>query len=54
MERIAILGCGGSGKTVLARGLGAALSLPVTNLDACYYDASWNPRTTAEVHGHPA
>ncbi|TQS41815.1 topology modulation protein [Cryptosporangium phraense] len=43
MNRIAILGCGGSGKTVLARRLGDALGLSVTNLDALYYDDGWNP-----------
>ncbi|GLH98869.1 hypothetical protein [Phytohabitans aurantiacus] len=43
MDRIAIIGCGGSGKTVLARRLGAALGLPVTNLDRLYYDDGWNP-----------
>lgn len=43
MDRIAILGCGGSGKTVLARALGEKLGLPVTNLDALYYDDEWNP-----------
>lgn len=43
MDRIAVIGCGGSGKTVLARALGAALRLPVTNLDAVYYDHAWTP-----------
>ena len=43
MKRIAIIGCGGSGKSHLARQLGAALDLPVTHLDALYYDEAWNP-----------
>jgi adenylate kinase family enzyme len=43
MDRIAIIGCGGSGKTVLARRLATQLGLTVTNLDALYYDDSWNP-----------
>jgi adenylate kinase family enzyme len=43
MDRIAIIGCGGSGKTVLAQRLGETLGLPVTNLDALYYDDDWNP-----------
>jgi adenylate kinase family enzyme len=43
MDRIAIIGCGGSGKTVLARRLADHLGLSVTNLDALYYDDGWNP-----------
>ncbi|MGH8903850.1 MAG: topology modulation protein [Egibacteraceae bacterium] len=43
MERIAIIGCGGSGKSHLARGLGARLVIPVTHLDTAYYDRDWNP-----------
>lgn len=43
MDRIAIVGCGGSGKTVLARRLAERLGLSVTHLDALYYDDGWNP-----------
>lgn len=43
MDRIAIIGCGGSGKTRLAHHLAALLHLPVTHLDGVYYDADWNP-----------
>jgi adenylate kinase family enzyme len=42
MRRIAIVGAGGAGKTVLANRLGAALRIPVTHLDALRYDAGWN------------
>lgn len=42
MDRIAIIGCGGSGKTYLARRLAAELDLPLTHLDAVHYDASWH------------
>jgi adenylate kinase family enzyme len=44
MDRIAIIGCGGSGKTHLANQLGTLLGLPVTHLDGIYYDAGWTPR----------
>ena len=43
MDRIAIIGCGGSGKSVLARQLATTLGLPVTHLDAIYYDQDWKP-----------
>jgi adenylate kinase family enzyme len=43
MDRIAIIGCGGSGKTHLANQLAAVLNLPLTHLDSVYYDADWNP-----------
>lgn len=43
MKRIAIVGCGGSGKSTLARQLAATLDLPLTHLDAVYYDQHWNP-----------
>ncbi|MEV0898184.1 topology modulation protein [Actinoplanes sp. NPDC049802] len=43
MDRIAIIGCGGSGKTVLANRLADHLGLTVTSLDALYYDDQWNP-----------
>ena len=43
MDRIAILGCGGSGKTFVANQLAALLELPMTHLDAVYYDHDWNP-----------
>ncbi|WP_027343099.1 P-loop NTPase family protein [Hamadaea tsunoensis] len=43
MERIAVIGCGGSGKSTIAQQLGRALGLPVTHLDAVYYDENWQP-----------
>ncbi|WP_406276890.1 hypothetical protein OH799_06940 [Nocardia sp. NBC_00881] len=42
MDRIAIVGCGGSGKTYLACQLAALLDLPLTHLDVIFYDHSWN------------
>lgn len=41
LERIAIIGCGGSGKSTIARQLGEQLDLPLTHLDGIYYDANW-------------
>ena len=43
MDRIAIIGCGGSGKTHLANQLAALVNLPLTHLDGVYYDTGWNP-----------
>ncbi|WNV84928.1 DNA topology modulation protein FlaR [Umezawaea sp. Da 62-37] len=43
MDRIAIIGCGGSGKTYLANQIAAAYQLPLTHLDGIYYDVDWNP-----------
>lgn len=42
MKRIALIGCGGSGKTYLSKQLAAAIGAPVTHLDAVYYDDEWN------------
>lgn len=48
MDRIAIIGCGGSGKTHLANQLAALFKLPLTHLDGVYYDADWKPRSQEE------
>jgi adenylate kinase family enzyme len=48
VDRIAIVGCGGSGKTHLARQLATLLDLPVTHLDAIYYDEDWKPLAQEE------
>jgi adenylate kinase family enzyme len=37
MERIAVIGCGGSGKTTLSRRLGGLLELPVIHIDGHYW-----------------
>jgi hypothetical protein len=42
MQRIAIIGCGGSGKTTIGRRLAAAIGTQITHLDAFYYDDEWN------------
>ncbi len=41
MNRIAIVGCSGGGKSTLARALGAALGLPVVHLDALFWKPGW-------------
>jgi len=43
MERIAIVGCGGSGKSHLARVLAGHLGITPVHLDVVYYDKDWKP-----------
>lgn len=43
MERIAIVGCGGSGKSHLARVMGARLGITPVHLDVVFYDKDWKP-----------
>jgi len=43
VERVAVVGCGGSGKSYVARQLGQLLGLPVVHMDAVYFDDLWNP-----------
>jgi len=42
-RRIAVIGCGGAGKTTLALELGARLKLPVHHLDRLYWGPGWTP-----------
>ncbi|MEO3746126.1 topology modulation protein [Plantactinospora sp. B5E13] len=51
MDRIAIIGCGGSGKSTVARQLAGILDVPLTHLDAIYYDEQWNPLPQDEFAG---
>ena len=41
MERIMIIGCGGAGKSTLARQLGEKLKLPVIHLDKLFWRPGW-------------
>ena len=41
MERILVIGCGGAGKSTLARQLGEKLNLPVVHLDRLYWKPGW-------------
>ena len=41
MKKIVIVGCGGAGKSTLARELGQRLRLPVIHLDALFWKPGW-------------
>jgi adenylate kinase family enzyme len=47
LNRIAVIGASGAGKTRLARALGQALDLPVVHLDAHCYGPGWQPLSPA-------
>ncbi|NLY66996.1 MAG: DNA topology modulation protein [Tissierellia bacterium] len=47
-RRIAIIGCGGAGKSTLARKLGEILKLPVYHLDSLFWKAGWVPMPVEE------
>ena len=48
MERVVILGRGGAGKSVLARGLGSAVGLPVVELDKEFWNDRLEPLPVGE------
>jgi shikimate kinase len=48
IQRIAVVGTSGTGKTTLARQLSARLRLPHVELDALHWDPGWVP-TPAEI-----
>ena len=48
MERILIIGCGGAGKSTLARQLGEKLDLPVIHLDKLWWKPGWVESTREE------
>ena len=43
VRRVAVLGCGGSGKTWLSLRLGERFGLPVHHLDALFFVRDWTP-----------
>jgi adenylate kinase family enzyme len=43
VRRVMIVGCGGAGKSALARQIGAITGLPVIHLDHHYWGPDWDP-----------
>jgi adenylate kinase family enzyme len=50
MKRIVIVGCGGAGKSTLARQLGPLLRLPVVHLDAVFWQPGWQAISREQEH----
>ena len=49
MKRILIIGCGGAGKSTLARQLGEKLEIPVVHLDKLYWHPGWVESSKEEI-----
>jgi adenylate kinase family enzyme len=41
VKRVSILGCGGAGKSTLARKIGELINIPVIHLDTVFWKAGW-------------
>ncbi len=48
MKRVIIIGCGGAGKSTLARQLGELTGIPVIHLDKLFWKPGWVERTPEE------
>src|SRR5213594_3446981 len=48
MERVLVIGSGGSGKTTVGRKLANSLRLPLIHLDAHYWRPGWTPTPPEE------
>lgn len=51
MKRVIIVGCGGAGKSTLARQLGEKTGLPVVHLDKLFWLPGWVERDKEEFDG---
>jgi adenylate kinase family enzyme len=51
VNRISIVGNSGSGKSTMARALGARLGVPVLELDSLFHQAEWTPLPTLDFQG---
>lgn len=49
MEKVMIIGSGGSGKSTFARSLGEVTGLPVYHLDAIFWKPNWEPTPRDEM-----
>ena len=49
MRRVVIVGVSGSGKSILAQRLAAALGCDYVELDALYWGPGWSPRPLAVI-----
>jgi adenylate kinase family enzyme len=49
MERVIIIGCGGAGKSTLARKMGEKTGLPVVHLDKLFWKPGWVESAKAEI-----
>ena len=54
VRKIAIIGCGGAGKSTLAHRLGDVLGLPVVHLDQHYWRPGWVEPDKATFHAQLA
>jgi len=49
MDKILIIGCGGAGKSTLARQLGEKTGIPVVHLDKLYWHPGWVESSKEEI-----